>query len=49
MHPVQEKKEDDTVSGTDLASDGSVGGDTPIAERDQPQLSNGGDPVAEDP
>jgi len=37
------------MSVTDLASDGSVGGDTPIAERDEPQVSNGGDPGAEDP
>lgn len=32
-----------------LASDGSVGRDTPIAERDEPQVSDGEDPVAEDP
>ena len=37
------------MSGTDLASDSSVGRDTPIAERDEPQVSNGGDPGAEDP
>uniref|UniRef100_A0A0A9A2M7 Uncharacterized protein n=1 Tax=Arundo donax TaxID=35708 RepID=A0A0A9A2M7_ARUDO len=32
-----------------LADNGSVGRDAPIAEGDEPEVSNGGDSVVEDP
>lgn len=45
----RERVQSATMADTDLAGNGSVGSNAPIAEGNQPEVSNGGDTIVEDP